>query len=205
MAVVSGLLAHIESNEFSDADVIELGLELNAFQWHVDAVKSHLADVSIGELTGLFATANLFLGRFPIWLDYTGSAPPSGRADDGVAAFTVSRELLGGATGKTGFLTSEASARIATVLDRTPEVAAPALREGLVRSAENFAAVTTEGASRVALREAKELGKKTKDKAYEQASSAILGYVVKHGPLLFRLAELRSAPWLTWLHEIVGK
>lgn len=77
------------------------------------------SEVSIGELTGLFATSNLFLARFAAWKDYTGAGPLAGQAEDGVAAFDVARKLLASARDRGGFLTVEADARIDAVLDRT--------------------------------------------------------------------------------------
>lgn len=197
-------LAKIQAGDFADSDVIELGLELNALQWHVDAVQNHLGEISIGELTGLFATANLFLGRFASWQDYVGATPASGRQEDGFAAFEVSLELLKGAQDRSAFLTPEANARIGDVLARTSEnSAAPPLREGVVRSGENLAAITAEGLSKVVVGQAKELGKKTKEKAFEEASTAIVGYAAKNAPLLLKLGELRKWPWLSWLHHLV--
>jgi hypothetical protein len=197
-------LAKIQGGDYADADVIELGLELNALQWHVDAVQSHLGEISIGELTGLFATANLFLGRFTAWQDYVGATPASGRQEDGFAAFEVSLDLLKAAQDRSAFLTPEANARIGDVLARTPEnSAAPPLREGVVRSGENLAAITAEGLSKVVVGQAKELGKKTKEKAFEEASTAIVEYAAKNAPLLLKLGELRKWPWLSWLHHLV--
>jgi hypothetical protein len=89
--------------------------------------------------------------------------------------------LLESARDRAKFLTPEANARIAAVLERTatdPE--APPLREGLVRSGENLAAVTAEGLSHVAVEEAKAFGHQAKDEAYNVASKAIVAWGVMH-------------------------
>lgn len=204
LALAVEILRRIQSGDYTDADIVTLGLELNALQWHVDSVTTHLGEVSIGELAGLFATSTIFLGRFTIWLEYTGMQAATGKPEDGVAAFNVAHQLLQGARDRSAFLTPEANDRIGFVLERTPaSTEEPALREGLVRSGENLAAVTAEGLSRVVVNEAKEIGLRTKEKAYEEASKAIVGYAVKHGPLLLKLGELRKWPWLTWLHQLL--
>lgn len=204
LALIASILSKFPEGGYADADIVELGLELNALQWHVDPVRHQLGEVSIGELTGLFATANLFLGRFAVWQEYTGSSAASGKPEDGVAAFDVAMQLLQSARERAAFLTPEANRRIGVVLDRTAaDNEAPPLREGLVRSGENLAAVTAEGLSRVMVDEAKALGAKTKEKVYEEASSAIVSYAVKNGPLLLRLGEIRNWPWLSWLHQLI--
>lgn len=200
------LLGIISEDDYGDAEVIELGLELNALQWHIHPMQTILSEVSIGELTGLFATANLFLSRFPAWQDYTGGTPLSGQPEDGVAAFDVARELLESARNRHEFLTPEATARIAAVLERTgADSNAPPLREGLVRSGENLAAVTAQGLSHVALEEVKAFGRETKGEAYKVASKGIVTWGIKNAPLLLRLGELRDWPWLTWLQHILPK
>ena len=204
LALTADILKIILSGAYTDADIVELGLELNALQWHVDPLRPQLGDVSIGELTGLFATANLFLARFEAWNDYTGAGPASGRPEDGVAAFNIAYQLLQSARGKAAFLTPEANARIEQILDRTSVQEAPPLREGLVRSGENLAAVTAAGLSRVVVDEAKEFGRAVKSKGYEEASSAIVSYATKNGPLLLRLGELRQWPWLSWLQQLIS-
>jgi hypothetical protein len=202
LPVIAKILDRIADGNFADAEIVELGLELNALQWHIDAVKGHLSDVSIGEFTGLFATANLILARFPTWLSYTGGGAPSGQADDGVAQFRLARELLTNARQPLAFLTQEASQRIGTILDRTPDDAtAPPLREGVVRSGENLAAVTAAGLSHVVAHEGRQLGGEIKDRAYAEASKGIVNFAIKNGPLLLRLAELRHWPWLQWLSD----
>lgn len=202
LGVVADILRKFLSDDYTDADAVELGLELNALQWHVDPLREQLGDVSIGELTGLLATASIFLNRFEAWRDYTGTALGSGRPEDGVAAFSISYELLESARGKASFLTSEANARIASVLERTEaDSVAPPLREGLIRSGENLAAVTTAGLSNVVVAEARQLAGAVKTKGYEEASSAIVAYAVKNASMLLRLGELRQAPWLSWLQN----
>lgn len=204
LSLISEMIAEVESGEYSDATIIELGLELHALQWHVDPVKQQLGDVSLGELTGLFATANLFLGRFTVWQDYLGNSGPSLKPDAPDTAFDLARQLLEGARHGTAFLTPEANARIEVVLCRAAsDNEAPPIREGLVRSGENLAAVTAEGLSRVVLDQAKQFGGKTKEKAYEQASEALVSYATKAAPLLLRLGEIRHWPWLTWLQQLV--
>lgn len=204
LPVVAGVLDRVIDGCITDGDVVELGLELNALQWHVDAIRAQLSELSIGELTGLFATASLFLARFLTWLEYTGAQSPSGNPEDGVAAFSVAYDLLRSAHQKNQFLTAEASKRIDDVLNRTSkDESAPDLREGLVRSGENLAAVTASGLSEVVTREARDFGDKVKDKAYEEASSAIVSFAAKSAPLLFKLAELRHWPWVKWLHDLI--
>lgn len=200
------LLSHIAAGDYDDAEVIELGLELNALQWHIHPMQAVLSEVSIGELTGLFATANLFLARSTAWQDYSGTGPIAGQPEDGVAAFDVARKLLESARDRGEFLTPEANARIVAVLERTAaDPQAPPLREGLVRSGENLAAVTAEGLSHVAVEEAKAFGRETKDEAYSVASKAIVSWGAKNAPHLLRLGELRDWPWLTWLSHLLPK
>ncbi len=206
LELTAELLNRLASGDYSDAEVIELGLELNAFQWHIHPMQEMLSEVSMGELTGLFATSNLVLGRFPAWRDYSGAMPAAGRPEDGVAAFNVAHQLLESARDRVDFLTPEANARIGTVLDRSAaDPDAPPLREGLVRSGENLAAVTAEGLSRVAVEEAKAFGRQAKDQAYDAASKAILAWGTKNAANLLRLGELRDWPWLTWLSHLLPK
>lgn len=200
------LLGRIAKGDYGDAEVIELGLELNALQWHINPMQAVLSEVSIGELTGLFATTNLFLARFPAWQDYAGAGPVTGQPEDGVAAFDVAHKLLQSACDRAGFLTTEAATRIGAVLERTAsDPDAPPLREGLVRSGENLAAVAAEGLSHVAIEEAKTLGRQTKDEAYKVASEAIVAWGVKNAPHMLRLGELRDWPWLAWLSHLLPK
>ena len=128
LPVIRLLLHKLQSENYLDVDVIELGLELNALQWSVDTVKRNLSEISLGALTSLFATAHLVLGRFPRWVDYSGRQTPKHGKDSGVAAFTTARELLETVRTPNGFLTPEATSRIDTILDRVPaKTAAPPL------------------------------------------------------------------------------
>jgi len=180
-------------------EVIELGLEMNGLQFAIHPVHAHLGEVSIGELAGLFANSNLFLSRFPAWADYTGAGPLEGRLEDGVAAFDVARKLLESARGRADFLTAEANERIGAVLDRTAADDAPALREGIVRSGENLAAVTAEGLGRVVVEEAKAFGKQAKAEAYKEASASVVRFAAKNAPLILQLGRMRGWQWLQWL------
>ncbi len=203
---VDELLDRIAEGDFGDAELVDLGLDLNALQWHIDPVRAALSDVSIGELTGLFATANLFLARFQAWRDYAGAGPLSGRPEDGVAAFDVALKLLESARDRAEFLTPEAHTRIREVLERTAlDSEAPPLREGLVRSGENLVAVTAEGLSRVVVDEARALGREAKGEAYKVASKAVVGFAARNAPHLLRLGQLRHWPWLAWLDQLLPK
>ena len=199
------LLGRIIKGEYGDAEIVELGLELDALQYHIDPVRKSLSDISIGELTGLFANANMFLARFVAWQEYMGAGPVSGRSDESKAAFALAQTLLESARERADFLTREASDRIGSILERTAlDSEAPALREGLIRSGENLAAVTAEGLSRVAVDHAKAFGGEVRDEAYKVASKAVVSYATKNAPLLLKLGELRKWPWLTWLHHLLS-
>lgn len=204
MPVIRSLLLKLKVGDFLDLDVIELGLELNAFQWGVDTVKKDLSEISLGALTSLFATAHMVLARFPKWVEYSGRSTPKGGPDSGLAAFTTARELLETVRTPNAFLKKEATERIDTLLDRVPlKTDAPPLREGLVRSSENFAAVTVDGLSHVLTKEAKAFGGKIKDEAYKQASAGLVSYARENAPLLLKLGQLRDWPWMQWVHDIL--
>ena len=205
LPVIRSLLLKVKSGDYLDLDIVELGLELNALQWSVDTVKKDLSEITLGALTSLFATAHIVMARFPKWIEYSSRNLPKLGSDSGLAAFTTARELLETVRTPNAFLRSEATERIDTLLDRVPaKTDAPPLREGLVRSGENFAAVTVDGLSHVLTRESQALGEKIKDEAYKQASAGLISYARKNAPLFLKLGELRDWPWMQWVDDILS-
>jgi hypothetical protein len=204
LVVASNILRLIENGGFTDGDIIELGLELNALQYHIDPLTTHLSEATLGEVVGMFSTSKIFLGRFPSWIDYTTASARTGAKDDAVGTFHMARSLLEDARGKT-FLTAEATQRIDAVLTNlSGDTAAPSLQEGIVRSGENLAAITADGVSRVVARETRQLGTKIKDKAYEEASKSILLFAASHSELLLKFGEARQWPWMQWLEHLLS-
>ena len=204
ITVASEILERLRSGHFNDGDVVQLGLEFNALQWHVDPVRANLSEISIGELVGLFANTQLYLKRFPVWVEFTRSAAPNEGVEHELAAFTLAHDLLREARGR-AFLTPDASSKVDEVLQRTPGSAEePALQEGIVRSGENLLAVTATSLSQYAVREAGQLGQRVVDKEIDAISSGIADFAQKNGPSLMKLALLRDWPWMQWLTQLMS-
>lgn len=201
LSFASAVLEKVVAGQSTDGDIVELGLEFHALQWHVDAVKVQLAEITVGELTGLFATASLFLNRFSAWKDFSDTHGEAA-SDCRDAAFEVAHELLAEASKGAGFLTSEATARIGALLERTPLTTdEPPLREGLVLSGENLAAVTAEGLSKVVVDQESQSVRTPPDRGYRDAKAAIVGFASANSELLDKFGKLRKWPWLGWLRE----
>lgn len=201
-------LVRIEASDYDDGVVVSLGIELNAFQWHVNALQENIGDSTKGELVGLFATAHLFLARFEIWTSYTGTVNEAG-VEGGVAEFKLARKLLERARAQKTVLSVDADQRVETILNRAPnEETAEDIREGVIRSGENLAAVTLNSLGAIVTEEAKAVGTSVRSKAREAFGKAVIDYVSQNAVEIGKLATLRMWPWATWalmsLKSVVG-
>lgn len=199
---ISDSLDKIIDGSSDDGDIITIGVELEAFQHHVDFARVNIGDSALGELVGLHATAALFLRRFPLWAEYQ-NAPTTLNND--ATGFRLSRTLLEDAV-SAEFLSDEAAQKVNTVLSRAPADNSPKeLREGLVRSSENLVAITLRTASEIVAKEAKSFASAAKKKAYEAGAASIVNFVVRHADDIGSLAQSRNWRWASWVFELLKR
>jgi hypothetical protein len=146
------ILVIAQGKTCSDADIVELGMDFNPLQWHVDAVRHQIGEATMGELTGLFSSLQMFLTRFKSWRDFEST--PGVIATTDSETFGIAVALLKGARDARLLLTPEANLRIEMVLERASAHEAPGQHEGVVRSGENLAAITAERLSRITVERA---------------------------------------------------
>lgn len=197
-------LVLIQDNKYDDGTIVGIGIQFNALQWNIDSVKDQIGDSSIGELVGLFATADIFLRRFPVWCDYVGLAAPSTTTPDGLAQYRLARSLLRNATSTPHLLKDVAQDRISTVLQGiSTESSSPAILDGIVRSGDNLAAVALNSVSEVVVSEAKSFGGSVKKEVYSQGSKAAIKFVAENAEEITKLSGARQWPWAKWALQLI--
>lgn len=202
-SVVGHSVRRVISDVYDDGDVITIGIELNAFQYHVESRRADIEDGLLGELIGIFATGTLFLSRFRIWRDYAGVTKSSGKSGDGLAQFHSARALLSDAK-PSAVLEAEAAQRVDVILSRAPaDNSPPELREGVIRSGENLAAITVNAASRIAAKEAAAFGGEVKKKTYEESASSLVKFAVRNAHHISDLARLQNWRWADWVYDVL--
>jgi hypothetical protein len=202
--VVINLLDRIIEGSVDDGTIVELGLELNALQWHIHESRRNLEEVTLGEITSLVSTSTLFLRRFPIWKEFAESDFSGGGPESGVAVFRMATEILQGATQYSNLLTEDAGSRIKTVLERgSGAEASPEWKEGLVRTGENLVAEGMGELGRIIASEAKEVGKQVKSEVTQQASKELTSFVRSNAVSILRLGEAREWPFVRWATELL--
>jgi hypothetical protein len=190
------ILVKAQGGTCSDADIVELGMDFNALQWHVNSVNTQIFEATLGELTGLFSSMQIFLARFKAWREF--EAAPDEKATNDPESFEIAVSLLQGARQASRLFTPEANMRIEAVLDRAEDQDAPGQEEGIVRSGENLAVITAESLGRIAVERATSAG------AADGQGAAMEQYVRDHASDMKRLATRRNWPWLNWLQALLG-
>lgn len=204
LKAISNELETVVGGEYDDGVIISIALQFNAFQWHVDSVRENISDSKLGELTGLFATAHLFLRRFAIWHQYIGMELDDGTPVDSLAEFRIAKSILSSASTYENLLDDSARTRVGVVLSRAPsENSPPAFLDGVVRSGDNLAAFALNRASQIAVAEAKDFAKTAKGEAYKMGSKAVISFASDNAENLVRLAQARQWPWAQWAMAIV--
>ncbi|MDP2214510.1 hypothetical protein [Phenylobacterium sp.] len=198
--VVGKSLDRIISDVSDDGDVITIGIELEAFQHHVEISRSNLGESVLGEILGMFATAALFLRRHPLWAEYQSTPTAPG---NGLVGLHLSRALLEDAV-RSEILSQEAAQRVNVVLSRAPADNSPIeLREGVVRSGENLVAITVGAVGEFAAKEARVFASAAKKKAYERGASAIVSFAIRHTDEIISLAQSRNWRWAHWISDLL--
>lgn len=195
LEVALEILVKVRGGTYSDADIIEMGMDFNALQWHVDAVRPQIGDATLGELTGLFSSVQMLLARFKSWREFEG-APGARAAVDGEAV-EIAVALLESARDAQRLFTPEANSRIDKVLERASAAEAPNQQEGIVRSGENLAAISAESLGRIAVDRA------VSNPGPDDPSEAMVRYVRQNGSNMIKLAKRRNWPWLNWLNTVL--
>ena len=188
--------------DYNDGVVVGLGLEINGLQWCIDGVSKNIHESTLAELTAIYSNAHIFLRRYPIWVEYMATSNGS-VSDDLDKVFLVARNLLEDARPTRHILGIEAGRRVDEILSRTPDVSSPpALKEGLVRTSENLAAVTLGDVATQVGSAAKGLGGDLLREGKSQAAKEIVKYVSDNLVSLSILGRLRHLPWVTWLSNL---
>lgn len=188
------ILVQVQGATHSDGDVVELGMELNTLQWHIDSVRDRVGDATLGELTGLFSSSQILLSRFRVWREFEASSRDAPGRD--TESYDLAVALLEEARNASSFLSSEADQRIHRVLGRAAEAADGGQQEGVVRSGENLAAITVEHVARQTALAARDSA------SAEPMSEAMAKFVDDNAASMQKLAVRRNRPWLRWLQGL---
>lgn len=194
LETVLAILVQVRGATYSDGDIVELGMELNTLQWQIDTVRDRIGDTTLGELTGLFSSAQMLTSRFRSWREFEASARGTTGADS--EAYDLAVTLLESARTNPALLSSEADHRIDRVLGRAAEARDGGQQEGVVRSGENLAAITVEHVGRLA---AQQTGGEAPP---ESVSAAMVKFVDANAASMQRLAVRRNRPWLRWIQSL---
>jgi hypothetical protein len=194
LETVLAILVQVQGATHSEGDVVELGMELNTLQWHIDSVRDRIGEATLGELTGLFSSSQMLLSRFRVWREFEATSRyASGRDTE---SYDIAVGLLEEARNASSILSIEADHRIHRVLGRAAEAGDGGQQEGVVRSGENLAAITVEHVARQTALAARGLADA------EPVSEAMAKFVADNAAGMQRLAVRRNRPWLRWLQGL---
>lgn len=169
------------------ADVIELGVEINSLSRRALEAQERLSDYAAREVIGFLSEANSFIRRFDTWRTYE-EAVPSSPADERTAAAAL--VVLENAV-KDGLLTAEAKQRLSASFVGSPDLGDPGSREGVARTTDSLTAAV----SRRAIKSLKEAGTQFEKEGTKRAVNASLDFITENSAQLVAFASAR-APWL---------
>ena len=193
------ILDRLARGESADeADVVELGVEISAFEGSVHGANERIGDFTLVDVLVFLEESHRLLGRFPVWLDYARGAnkkvPPHTARH-----LTESAHSILKAAADERFVSAEAADRIKETTGPGGGEIGDLHRQGLTLSAENFAAAAGRSALRAVKASTGQLGRETKNKVVNNVADLAARFLLQHAGPLLQIAEAQGHRWLEML------